>query len=96
MEPPPLEMSGLPVICYSPVDGRHRPTGHCRHAGPGGEIGPAKGLAVCGRPGDGFFLFSCDGSWSVIADTWHPTAEEARQQAEFEYEGVSNTWQHRG
>jgi hypothetical protein len=92
MDPVPLKIGGLPVVCSSPIDGRHRPTGRCRHIGPEGEIGPAAGLAVCGRPGEGFFLFRCDGHWRVIADTWHATTEEALRQAEFEYERVSATW----
>ncbi len=28
----------------------------------------------------------------MITDTWHATLEEALEQAEFEYEGVSKTW----
>src|SRR4051794_17930819 len=94
MDPAPSEIAGLPVVCSSPLDGRHRPTGHCRHVGLGGEIGPAAGLALCGRPEDGFYLFRCDRDWRVVADTWHATAEEAMRQAEFEYEGVSATSQH--
>ncbi len=48
MDPAPLQIGGLPVVCCSAIDGRHRPTGRCRHAGPEGEIGSAAGLAVCG------------------------------------------------
>ena len=31
--------------------------------------------------------------WQFITDTWHETLDEAFRQAEFEYEGVSGTWQ---
>jgi hypothetical protein len=96
VNPEPWEIGGLPVVCHSPIDERHRATGYCRHIGPAGEIGPAAGLAVCGRPGEGFYLFRCGRDWRVIADTWHATAEEARWQGELEYEGVAATWQHHG
>lgn len=96
MGPAPPEIGGLPVVCFSSIDGRHRPTGRCSHIGPAGEIGPAGGLAVCGLPGKGFYLFRCDRDWLPVADTWHATAEEAMRQAEFEYEGVSSTWRQHG
>jgi hypothetical protein len=37
-------------------------------------------------------LFGCDKEWHHITDTWHESLEEAKRQAEFEYEGVSATW----
>jgi hypothetical protein len=38
-------------------------------------------------------VFGCDECWSSVTDTWHPTIEEAKAQAEFEYEGATATWQ---
>jgi hypothetical protein len=96
MDTAPAEISGLPVVCWSPIDGRHSPTGRCRHLCPQGLFGPAAGVAVCGRPEEGFYLFGCDANWRPVTDTWHETAEEARRQAEFEYEGVSATWRYNG
>ena len=51
------------------------------------------GLAIC-KPtkGQEFWLFGCDSDWNVISDTWHRSLDEAKNQAEFEYEGLSNTW----
>jgi len=37
-------------------------------------------------------LFGCDAEWNSLCDTWHETLEDAKEQAEFEYEGTSNTW----
>ena len=41
---------------------------------------------------DAYYLFGCDAEWQTVTDTWHQTLEEALRQAEFEYEGVSATW----
>jgi hypothetical protein len=82
------------VVRWSPIDGRHRHTGNCRQIVGGVIQGPAAGLAVCQDEEDttGFFLFGCDREWNTVTDTWHETLEEALGQAEFEYEGVSATW----
>jgi hypothetical protein len=55
---------------------------------------PAAGLAICVyETGDeGFYLFYCDEEWRVVTDTWHETLEDAKSQAEFEYEGVNESW----
>ena len=56
-------------------------------------LGPAHALAICAGAGDAaFYLFYCDADWQVLADTWHASLEEAKEQAEFEYEGVSRLW----
>jgi hypothetical protein len=56
-------------------------------------MGPMAGLAICQYAGeDAFYLFGCDPDWQSITDTWHQTLEEAQEQAEFEYERVSQTW----
>jgi hypothetical protein len=96
MGPAPREIGGLPVICFTPIDRQHRPTGKCRHISPQGLLGPARGLAICGRPCESVYLYSCDADWVPFTDTWHVTVEEAKRQAEFEYAGVSATWQSRG
>ena len=56
-------------------------------------MGPMAGLAICQYDGeDAFYLFSCDSEWRTVTDTWHQTVDEAKNQAEFEYQGVSKTW----
>jgi len=81
------------VICYSPIDERHRFTANTRQIVAGRLIGAMSGLAICQYPGDdSFYLFGCDADWSNVTDTWSQTLEDAKRQAEFEYEGVSATW----
>lgn len=89
----PSRIGEATVVCYTPIDDRHRHTGNCRHIVAGALQGPAAGLAICqSDETGGFFLFYCDEDWNVVTDTWHETIEMAKHQAEFEYEGVSNAW----
>jgi hypothetical protein len=93
LRPAPDRIGGAKVLWFSPIDHRHRPTG-CRHLVGEDLQGAAAGLAICEYENeDAFYLFGCDAEWKSVTDSWHPTVEEARRQAEFEYEGVSATWQ---
>ena len=38
------------------------------------------------------FLWRLSAALEEISDTWHPTVEEALEQANFEYEGVLGDW----
>ncbi len=92
--PAPEQIGGANVLLYTPIDERHRTTGYCRHIVAGVVQGPAAGLAICQYDGEEcFYLFGCDEGWSGVTDTWHRSIEEAKGQAEFEYEGVSATWE---
>jgi len=92
-KPAPKDIGGCRVISYTPIDERHAFTGKTRHTVRGELIGAMSGLAICQPKGtQEFYLFGCDGDWNVVTDTWHQSLEEARAQAEFEYEGVSTTW----
>jgi hypothetical protein len=56
-------------------------------------MGQMAGLAICQYAGEeAFYLFGCDADWQNVTDTWHQTLDDAQHQAEFEYEGVSETW----
>ena len=44
-------------------------------------------------PHNYYYLFRCDNKWNDITDTWHESLEEAKDQAEFEYTGISKKWQ---
>ena len=94
MKPAPQQINGARVICYTPIDDRHSHTGNCRQIVRGVLQGAAAGLAICYFDGEeAYYLFGCDEDWNPVTDTWHQNLDEAKQQAEFEYQGVSATWQ---
>jgi hypothetical protein len=83
----------MKVIAYTPIDGRHRFTGNTRQVVRGQVAGAMAGLAICRHPGaTECYLFGCDGDWQSVTDTWHQSVVEAKEQGEYEYEGVSKTW----
>ncbi len=90
----PENIDGAKVLLYSLIDSRHRFTGNCRHVVFGVEAGPVDGLAIC-RYDEGldYYLFYCDAEWRTLTDTCHDTLDGAKDQAEFEYAGVSGTWE---
>lgn len=56
-------------------------------------MGAMAGLAICQPSGaQEFYLFGCDSNWNVVTDTWHQSLNEAQEQAEYEYDGISKTW----
>jgi hypothetical protein len=93
MNRPPEQLGGATVVRWSVIDDRQQPTGVCRHLINGELQGPAAALAICQYEGEtAYYLFGCDSEWNTVTDTWHPTFEEALEQAESEYAGVSHTW----
>lgn len=90
----PKQISGANVIYFAVIDSQVQPTGNCEQIVNGVLQGPAFGLAICQYEGENsFYLFGCDEDWQSITDTWHKTLEDAKDQAEFEYAGVSKVWQ---
>ncbi|MEO8271156.1 MAG: hypothetical protein ABI557_15650 [Aureliella sp.] len=91
----PELLDGARVVCAITLDDRHVPTGATRHH-VGGQLQLAFAkLAICqyDEPDSGCYLFYCDAEWTVVTDTWHETLDDAKRQAAFEYDGVSDSWQ---
>jgi hypothetical protein len=40
----------------------------------------------------GVYLFYRDREWQVLTDMWHSSVDDAKAQAEFEYDGISRLW----
>jgi hypothetical protein len=95
MNRPPEELDDARVLCFAAISGSVKPTGATAHYSNGQVQGPARALAICQYAGSDhdFYLFYCDEAWVVMNDTWHSTLEQAKQQAEREYEGISVRWQ---
>jgi hypothetical protein len=98
--PAPSKINGLRVLRYSPVDARHYFTGRNERRYAGGPLqdevllGPVAGLAICEwRSGGEVLLMGCDADWRPQWKTGCAGIEAALSQAEFEYEGVSATWE---
>jgi hypothetical protein len=41
---------------------------------------------------EGFFLFRFTASGKEVGDTWHANLEDAKHQADFEFEGLTSSW----
>ena len=81
------------LICYTSIDERHQFKVSCKQIVAGETMGAMAGLMICFHERkQAFYLFGCDADWQVVTDTWHQTLEDAQHQAEFEYDGVSETW----
>ena len=91
----PSLIGGVRVVLYSQIDERHEQTGAGWQFLIDGTVrARAWGIAICeSAEGDGFSLFSCEADWMPVADSEHATLEDAKRQAEFEYEGLESTWQ---
>lgn len=88
------EVGGAKVVLYTLIDDKHKHTEKCKQIVAGVLMGKVVGLAICQYEDDsGFYLFGCDQDWQTLTDTWHETIKAAKDQAEFEYEGVTATWQ---
>ena len=56
-------------------------------------MGAMAGLMICFNEHEqAYYLYGCDEDWKTVTDTWHTSLADAKDQAEFEYEGVSRTW----
>ena len=93
MKPMKTDIDGARLICYSPIDHRHKRNGPLRRATDRRLMGQVTGLAIChDADDDTYCLMRCDEDWDPIRETVHDTMDEARHQAEYEYAGVKNTW----
>jgi len=93
MKRPPREIAGAKVLHYAIIDEACKSTGKCKHHVGGHLMGPAAGLAICRYLNDtGYYLYYCGPGWKAGTDTHHETVDQAKRQAEFEYEGVGKKW----
>jgi hypothetical protein len=73
---------------------RHQPTGRTRHYLGGELMPPPAGLAIVQFAGDsGFYLYYLDSNGKVFTDTYHSTIEQAKHQADFEFNVKDSDWE---
>ena len=58
---------------------------------PGEEL-PAPSRVEIEETSSGVFLFHYDAAGRCVADTWHATVKEAKEQARFEFGIEENEW----
>jgi len=89
---PPQELDGAQVVCFAFLDNLVA-SGGTTHRIAGEVQADFSGLCIAQYPGeDNHYLFYCDSDWSVVTDTVHLNMSDAKQQAEYEYSGVSEHW----
>lgn len=85
-------VGGAKVVLYVSLEGMN-PTGRTEHIHIGKAVEPTVGLAICKYDNEeGYYLFGCDANWNSVTDTWHENIDDALEQAEWEYEGLSGSW----
>jgi hypothetical protein len=90
----PADIDGSVTILYTKIDDRHSPTDESNHYAAGQLTPTPSALAICRyEDADAFYLFGCDENWEVITDSCHLSLDEAKAQAEREYNGVKATWE---
>lgn len=89
----PNEIDNAKVLFFIIIGENQKHTGNTKSFVKGELMDAAYGLAICQYDKeDGYYLFDCDDNWNAINDTYHETIEEAKQQAEFEYENTIANW----
>lgn len=56
------------------------------------EMGSPAYLVIEANP-DGVFLYRYDNNGECVGDTWHMNVDDAKHQAEYEYESLLQEWQ---
>ena len=89
----PKEIGSQEVVLTAIINDTCKHTKNCSHTFDGKVLGKAK-WAVITKPDNvgSCYLFMCYSN-GELTDTSHESVEDAREQAEWEYEGISNNWQ---
>ena len=90
MKVQPLIIGEATVICYT-ILADLLATGNTAHIVGNKLMEGFNGLAICKYNNEpGYYLFYCNKAWEAVTDTWHQSIEDAKDQGEFEYFGI--TW----
>ena len=92
---PPRVLGGERVVCFARLDSGVQRTAKTQHTVLGADVSPGfQGLVIAEADDSAgaHYLFYCDADWNIVSDTWHRSLEDAKHQAEFEYEGIGQAW----
>jgi hypothetical protein len=89
----PKKIGSLEVIFTAIINTTCKHTKNCEHKVSGKTLGKAKWASIT-KPDDtgSCYLFMCYDD-DEFSDSIHASIEDAKDQAEWEYEGISNVWQ---
>jgi len=88
----PTTIGGAKVIYYTSIDDRQIITGNTRHYYGDRLLKKTRWLAICKYIDDeGYYIFQGHGEDVELSDTYHDTLEDAIDQAEYEFKGISKT-----
>jgi hypothetical protein len=87
-------MSDQWPCCRMKLGDGHKPTGRTQHYRAGAECPPPAELRIVQFADDpGFYLLYCDATGAEITDTYHESIDEAKAQAEFEFNVKPQEWE---
>ena len=91
---PPAVLDAGKVVCFARITPGVRRTGATLHTRDGEALASVAGLVITQESsGSSYYLLYCDNQWRPLTDTWHESLGDAKEQAEFEYEGIGQRWQ---
>jgi hypothetical protein len=97
MKTPPDKIDGATTLFYVIISSRHLATGNTKHWIENSLLGQPYSLAICKyEKSPEYYLFYCDEAWETLTDTSHSSINEAKDQAEYEFVGISNDWKSAG
>ncbi|MBT8141914.1 MAG: hypothetical protein HKN88_10160 [Gammaproteobacteria bacterium] len=89
----PEKIGSLEIMLSAIIDESCIHTSNCTHEIDGKVMGKAKWAAITKTDLQGYcYLFMCY-SDNKLSDSAHESVEEAKEQAEWEYEGITKNWQ---
>ena len=89
----PNNIGSQEVLLTAVIDNTCKHTKNCNHKFDGKVLGKAKWAVITKPDSNGAcYLFLCY-EHDELTDTFHQSIEEAKEQAEWEYENISNKWQ---
>jgi len=89
----PKKIGSQEVLFMAVIDETCEHTKKCSHTLDGKILGKAKWAAITKPDNNGSCYLFMGYANDELTDSSHETVKDAKEQAEWEYEGISNNWQ---